>query len=133
MSKPPSSTRAGRSPCSRCCGIAFPSARAENNLGLILLAQGDGAGAHERLDRSLELADATIPEAGRSRVLMSLCELSLMQGDLQSARQFADRASSWPGASRSGQPGGSIWLGRIAAEVGDDELCDTEFEARFAG
>ena len=110
-------------------------ARAENNLGLILLAQGDGAGAHEHLDRSLELADATIPEAGRSRVLMSLCELSLLQGNLQSARQFADQALEM--AERLKEAANvaeaHIWLGRIAAEVGDDELCDTEFEIAFRG
>jgi tetratricopeptide (TPR) repeat protein len=110
-------------------------ARAENNLGLILLAQGDRAGAHKHLDRSLELAEATNLEVGRSHVLMSLCELSLMQGNLQAARQFADQALAI--AERLHEAANiaeaHVWLGRIAAEVGDDELCDTEFDIAFRG
>jgi tetratricopeptide (TPR) repeat protein len=110
-------------------------ARAENNLGLILLAQGDRAGAHKHLDRSLELAEETNLEAGRSHVLMSLCELSLVQGNVQSARQFADQALAM--AERMHEAANiaeaHVWLGRIAAEVGDDELADTEFDIAIRG
>ena len=63
-------------------------ARAENNLGLILLAQGDRVAAQKHLDRSLELAEEANLEAGRSHVLMSLAELSLMQGNVQKAVGF---------------------------------------------
>jgi tetratricopeptide (TPR) repeat protein len=105
-------------------------ARAENNLGLILLAKGDRAAAQQHLDRSLELAEETNLEAGRSHVLMSLCELSLVQGNVQAARQFADQALAM--AERLGEAANvaeaHLWLGRIAAEVGDDERCDTEFD-----
>jgi len=108
-------------------------ARAENNLGLILLAQGDRDGAHKHLDRSLELAEETNLEVGRSHVLMSLCELSLLQGNVQSARQFADQALAM--AERLHEAASiaeaHVWLGRIAAEVRDEELCDTEFEIAF--
>ena len=105
-------------------------ARAENNLGLILLAQGDRVAAQKHLDRSLELAEEANLEAGRSHVLMSLAELSLMQGNVQAARDFAEQALAIaerlheaPNIAEA-----HVWLGRIAAEVGDDELTDTEFD-----
>jgi tetratricopeptide (TPR) repeat protein len=110
-------------------------ARAENNLGLILLAQGDRAAAHKHLDRSLELAEETNLEVGRSHVLMSLCELSLVQGNVQAARQFADKALAL--AERLHEAANvaeaHVWLGRIAAEVGDDEAADTEFDIAIRG
>jgi tetratricopeptide (TPR) repeat protein/DNA-binding XRE family transcriptional regulator len=110
-------------------------ARAENNLALILLAKGDRAAAQEHLDRSLELAEETNLEVGRSHVLMSLCELSLVQGNLQAARQFAEQALAM--AERMGEAANvaesHLWLGQIAAEVGDDELCDTEFDIAIRG
>jgi tetratricopeptide (TPR) repeat protein len=110
-------------------------ARAENNLGLILLAKGDRIAAHKHLDRSLELAEETNLEVGRSHVLMSLCELSLAQGNVQAARQFADQALAM--AERMGESANiaeaHLWLGRIAAEVGDDDLCDTEFDIAIRG
>jgi tetratricopeptide (TPR) repeat protein len=110
-------------------------ARAENNLGLILLAQGDRAAAHKHLDRSLELAEEANLEVGRSHVLMSLCELSLMQGNVPAARQFAEQALAM--ADRMHEAANvaeaHVWLGRIAAEVGDDELADTEFDIAIRG
>lgn len=110
-------------------------ARAENNLGLILLAQGDRASAQKHLDRSLELAEETNLEVGRSHVLMSLCELSLAQGHVQAARQFAEQALDM--AERMKEAANvaeaHVWLGRIAAEVGDDELVDTEFAIAIQG
>lgn len=105
-------------------------ARAENNLGLILLAQGNRASAQKHLDRSLELAEETNLEVGRSHVLMSLSELSLLQGNMQSARQFAQQALEM--AERVGEVANvaeaHVWLGRVAAETGNDELADTEFD-----
>jgi tetratricopeptide (TPR) repeat protein len=110
-------------------------ARAENNLGLILLAQGDRAAAHKHLDRSLELAEETNLEVGRSHVLMSLCELSLLQGNVQAARQFADQALTM--AERMQESANvaeaHVWLGRIAAEVGDSDVADTEFDIAIRG
>jgi tetratricopeptide (TPR) repeat protein len=104
-------------------------AKAENNLGLILMAQGDRGAAHKHLDRSLELAEETNLEIGRSHVLMSLCELSLVQGNIQAARQFAEQALDMAQRMKEAPnvAEAHVWLGRIAAEVGDDELVDTEF------
>jgi tetratricopeptide (TPR) repeat protein len=110
-------------------------AQAENNLGLILLAKGDRVGAHKHLDRSLELAEEANLEVGRSHVLMSLCELSLLQGNVHEARQFAGQALAL--AERLSEAANiaeaHVWLGRIAAEVGDDELADTEFHIAIRG
>jgi tetratricopeptide (TPR) repeat protein len=104
-------------------------AKAENNLGLILMAQGDRSAAHKHLDRSLELAEEANLEVGRSHVLMSLCELSLVQGNIQGARQFAEQALDMAQRMKEAPnvAEAHVWLGRIAAEVGDDELVDTEF------
>ncbi|HEY8952381.1 MAG TPA: helix-turn-helix transcriptional regulator, partial [Candidatus Dormibacteraeota bacterium] len=52
-------------------------ARSENNLGLILMARGDLAGAREHLDRSLGLGEEADLQLGRSRMLISLTELCL--------------------------------------------------------
>ena len=110
-------------------------AKAENNLGLILLAQGDRLAAHKHLDRSLELAEETNLEIGRSHVLMSLCELSLMQGNVQAARQFAQQALEMAERMKEAPnvAEAHVWLGRIAAEVGNDELVDTEFNIAING
>jgi tetratricopeptide (TPR) repeat protein len=110
-------------------------ARAENNLGLILLAQGNRPAAHKHLDRSLELAEEQNLEIGRSHVLMSLCELSLLQGNLQAAREFAEQALDMAGRMKEAAnvAEAHVWLGRIAAEVGDDELVDTEFAIAIRG
>jgi tetratricopeptide (TPR) repeat protein len=110
-------------------------ARAENNLGLILLAQGDRVMAREHLDRSLELAQETELEVGRSHVLLSLCELSLQEGNLEGAGQMAEQALQL--AERLHEPANvaeaHIWLGRVAAELGDNDVVDTEFDMAIRG
>ena len=102
-------------------------AKAENNLGLILMAQGDRAAAAKHLDRSLELAEETDLEIGRSHVLMSLCELSLVQGNVQAARQFAEQALDMAERmkERRQRRRGSRLAGQDRGEVGDDELAPT--------
>src|SRR5665213_3007309 len=110
-------------------------AKAENNLGLILLAHGDRNSAAKHLDRSLELAEEANLEIGRSHVLMSLCELSLLQGNVQAARQFAEQALDMAGRMKEAAnvAEAHVWLGRIAAEVGDNELVDAEFAIAIQG
>jgi tetratricopeptide (TPR) repeat protein len=72
---------------------------------------------------------------GRSHVLMSLCELSLAEGNVLAARQFAEQALEL--SERLVEPANvaeaHVWLGRIAAEVGDDEVADTEFDIAIRG
>ena len=99
------------------------------------MAQGDRNAAHKHLDRSLELAEETNLEIGRSHVLMSLCELSLVQGNVQAARQFAEQALKMAERMKelANVAEAHVWLGRIAAEVGDDELVDAEFAIAIQG
>ncbi len=110
-------------------------ARAENNLGLILLAQGDKVMARVHLDRSLELSQETDLEVGRSHVLLSLCELSLREGNPEGARQMAEQALRLAERLHEGAnvADAHIWLGRVAAELGDDDAVDTEFEVAIRG
>jgi tetratricopeptide (TPR) repeat protein/DNA-binding XRE family transcriptional regulator len=110
-------------------------ARAENNLGLILLAQGDKVRARSHLDRSLELTHETDLEVGRSHVLLSLCELSLQEGNPDGARQMAEQALRLAERLNEGAnvAEAHIWLGRVAAELGNDEAVDPEFDIAIRG
>jgi tetratricopeptide (TPR) repeat protein len=110
-------------------------ARAENNLGLILLAQGDRVTAREHLDRSLELAQEAELEVGRSHVLLSLCELSLQEGNLDEARRMAEQALRLAERLHEGAnvAEAHIWLGRVAAELGDHTVVDQEFDVAIRG
>jgi len=110
-------------------------ARAENNLGLILLAQGERVTARAHLDRSLELAQETDLEVGRSHVLLSLCELSLQEGNPEGAREMAEQALQLAERLHEGAnvAEAHLWLGRVAAELGDDAVVDAEFEIAIRG
>jgi tetratricopeptide (TPR) repeat protein len=110
-------------------------ARAENNLGLIRMAQGDRVTARAHLDRSLELAQETDLEVGRSHVLLSLCELSLQEGNVDGARQMAEQALQLSERLHEGAnvAEAHTWLGRVAAEVGDTESVDAEFDTAIIG
>ena len=110
-------------------------ARAENNLGLIRLAQGDRVTARAHLDRSLELTHETDLEVGRSHVLLSLCELSLQEGNPEGARQMAEQALRLAESLHEGAnvAEAHIWLGVVAAEVGDDQRVDSEFDLAIRG
>jgi tetratricopeptide (TPR) repeat protein len=110
-------------------------ARAENNLGLIRMAQGDRITARAHLDRSLELAQETELEVGRSHVLLSLCELSLQEGNVEGARNMAEQALQLSERLHEGVnvAEAHTWLGRVAAEVGDTETVDAEFGMAISG
>lgn len=109
-------------------------ARAENNLGLIMLARGDRARAREHLDRSLGLFEETELEIGRSNVLLSLCELSLQEGFMANARELAEQALDL--ATRLEESANvaeaHIWLGLVADKEGDNAGADREFNIAFA-
>ena len=94
-------------------------ARAENNLGLIMLARGDRAQAREHLDRSLGLFEETEIEIGRSNVLLSLCELSLQEGFTANGRELA-AAGAGPGdaARRAAERRGGSHLARAGGRQG---------------
>lgn len=101
----------------------------ENNLGLILMARGDRTIAREHLDRSLALDDETELQLGRSRMLLSLCELCMQENDIEQAGEFAREALALAGRLHEGMniADAHIWLGRIADRLGDAEGTDREF------
>jgi tetratricopeptide (TPR) repeat protein len=104
-------------------------ARSENNLGLILMARGELTAAHQHLDRSLALSDETDLQMGRSRMLLSLCELCMQENNIDQAAQFAREALALSSRLHEGLnvADAHIWLGRIADKLGDPEGTDREF------
>jgi tetratricopeptide (TPR) repeat protein len=105
-------------------------ARSESNLALILMTRGHFSAARQHLDRSLALSEEADLEAGRSQVLLSLCELSLQEGSDQQALDYAQHALEM--AERLGEEASVAeahsWLGRIADGGGDHQAADREFE-----
>jgi len=104
-------------------------ARSENNLGLVLIKRGELAAAGEHLKRSLYLFDEAKVEVGRADVMLSLCELDIARSRLDEAETLAAQARDW--AERLSEKGtvadSHMWLGRIAAERGDNDRVDAEF------
>jgi tetratricopeptide (TPR) repeat protein len=110
-------------------------ARSENNLGLVLMARGDLAGARVHLERSLELCDEADLEFGRSNVLLSLCELAVQEGDVDRAHDLARQALVLAERLEEGTTVAEahVWLGRIANGRGDHARADREFEDAIRG
>ena len=110
-------------------------ARSENNLGMILMARGDLTAARQHLDRSLALSDETDLQMGRSRMLLSLCELCLQENNIDQAGQFAREALAMASRLHEGLnvADAHIWLGRIADRRGDAEATDREFAQAIQG
>jgi tetratricopeptide (TPR) repeat protein/DNA-binding XRE family transcriptional regulator len=108
-------------------------ARSENNLGLMLLQQGDRARARGHLERSLQRFDEAGAEAAKAAVLLSLSELALAESELDQAARFAHAALDL--ASRLSEESyvsdAHVWLGRIAAAHDDYGTADAEFAAAF--
>jgi tetratricopeptide (TPR) repeat protein len=110
-------------------------AHAENNLGLILMARGKRTVAQEHLDRSLALSDETELQVGRSRMLLSLCELCIQENNVEQAGKFAREALALAVRKHEGLnvADAHIWLGRIADKLGDPEATDREFAQAIQG
>ena len=110
-------------------------ARSENNLALVLMSRGELGAARGHLDRSLELCDAADLEFGRSHVLLSLCELSMQEGNVEQARELALQALELAERLEEGASiaEAHVWLGRIADRQGDHASVDREFEDAIHG
>jgi tetratricopeptide (TPR) repeat protein len=104
-------------------------ARAENNLGLVLIRQGDLQQAREHLDRSLRICEETGVEVGKGHVLLSLAELELHGNDPEGARLRLVQACE---VSERNNEQGNLGkahelLGRLAESLGDSHIADREF------
>ncbi len=110
-------------------------ARIENELGLLMMAKGDHAGARRHMDRALELTDETDLEFGRASMILSLSELSLQEGNVDAAAELAEQGLRM--AEKMGEGAtvaeAHMWLGRVAEQRGDDEAVDREFELALTG
>ena len=110
-------------------------ARSENDLGLILLARGDVDTAQPHLDRAHDLSDDSDLQMGRSRMLLSLCELCLQEDNIGRAGEFAREALALASRLHEGAnvAEAHIWLGRIADKLGDADETDREFALAIQG
>ena len=110
-------------------------ARSENDLALVLMRRDDFAGARAHLERSLALSDDADLEFGRSRVLLTECELALHEGDAEHARELAREALE---LAQSLEDGSTIaeaheWIGRTSDRLGDHATADRQFEDAIHG
>jgi tetratricopeptide (TPR) repeat protein len=105
-------------------------AAAENNLGLILLRQGQLDDAERHLRRSLSLCESLNYELVRAAVVHSLGELHLAEGRLEEAERAAEE--SMAAARELGQPSSLAaahqLLGMIAAARGNAGQTDADFQ-----
>ena len=110
-------------------------ARSENSLGLILMARGDLPAARQHLDRSIELGEETDLQLGRSRMLLSLCELCLQEDNIDRAGEFAREALALATRLHEGQnvAEAHMSLARIADKLGDADGADREFAEAIQG
>ncbi len=106
-------------------------ARAENNLGLVLISLGRLEDAESHLRRSLAIAIEEGLERGRSHVLLTLAELFLARSDLESADRFAVQAVRLSDSlgEKALLAAAHEMRGKIAAVRGDAEATDEQFWA----
>jgi tetratricopeptide (TPR) repeat protein len=99
------------------------------------MARGELDAARVHLDRSLELCDEADLEFGRSHVLLSLCELSMQEGNVDQAHELALQALELAERLEEGASiaEAHVWLGRIADRRGEHEAVDREFEDAIRG
>ncbi len=106
-------------------------ARAENNLGLVLIRQGQNGLAREHLNRSLSICEEVGVEVGKAHVLLSLAELDLTDRDPDGARRRALEALEL--AERNNESGtlaeAHEVLGHIAQQLDQPDVVDHEFAA----
>ena len=109
-------------------------ARAENNLGLVLMKQGQKDLAREHLERSLGICDEAGVEVGKAHVLLSLAELDLNGRDPDGARRRALDALEL--ARKNGETSivadAHEMLGEVADQVGDRLASDDAFATAIA-
>ncbi len=109
-------------------------ARAENNLGLVLMKQGRHDQAKEHLERSLDICEETGVEVGKGHVLLSLAELALNGGDPDGAGRRTREALELAERTRENAMIASAheMFGQIADVQGNDRQADAAFATAIA-
>lgn len=104
--------------------------RAENDLGLALMRQGDLDRAGDLLESSLRRCDRSGVDRARSHVLLSLAELRQLQGRSEEAIKLIDEAIELAGrlSENMALAAAHQQLGQLYADRGDDALADQGFE-----
>jgi tetratricopeptide (TPR) repeat protein len=103
--------------------------RAENNLGYVLLQQGELDAAAAHLRRALELCDRhDVQRAGRAHVLNSIGELHLARGEARLAESYLERAADLAVCmrERDSEATARHLLGRMHLQLGDEEAAGHE-------
>src|SRR5260221_2010652 len=105
-------------------------ARAENNLGWLLVGCGDLVRARVHLIRSLDLLTEAGTLSGRGSVLHSLTALCFAEGEPAQAAAFANEALASSEQCNEGRTAAEarIMKARIAERQGDDVEADRQFE-----
>jgi tetratricopeptide (TPR) repeat protein len=109
-------------------------ARAQNNLGLVLIRQGYLQQAREHLDSSLRIFEETGVELGKSNILLSLAELEFDGHDPDAARRRLEEARAL--AERTNENGtlseAHELLGRVAEWLGETARADREYQTAIS-
>jgi tetratricopeptide (TPR) repeat protein len=109
-------------------------AQTENNLGLVLMKQGDLDGAERHISASLAIFDEVHMERGKSHVLLSMGELYLYREAFGQAEDYITQAFDL--AERLGESMTAAlalqFLGRLAARAGDDTRTNQVFTQAIA-
>jgi tetratricopeptide (TPR) repeat protein len=104
-------------------------ARAENNLGMVLMRQGLLELAREHILRSVDLCAQAGVEAVMTNVLLSLAELDMQSGDPNGAREHLEEALAM--AERCDKMGAVGFahqlLGRLSESEGDTAAADRDY------
>ncbi len=108
---------------------------AENNLGVLLLKQGDLDSAERHFRRALEHSEQLGYQLATAHILLSLAELYLARGKPEDAEPFVDR-----GMEVARQQDQRLTIaaahelrGMVAAALKDDLKADREFTTALAG
>ncbi len=110
-------------------------ARAQQEMGQAMISRGDAAGARKHLVFALELSRDPNLDLGQAPALLGLCEVSLLEGDVDGAAELGRQALAE--AEGMGQAAAAaearVLLGRIADHRGQHEVADREFEHAIRG
>lgn len=106
-------------------------ARSLDNLGRLLVRMSEFGSARKHIERSIQIFEEDGVETGKGYALLSLCELELAEGNIQRAQELASRAADMSSRLHEAaiEATALTRLGRIAAQLGDDEAADSHFEA----